>query len=157
VLCGDSPNPRDPGVYHALEEASASRAGDAGRFWTWAAEPCATWPGRAADQYNGPWNNPTEHTLLVVGTIYDPSTPYTDAQAMAKELANARLLTNNGYGHTALINSSSCINAYESRYLIDGTLPPPGTTCQQDTPPFASPMPHGGVATGGGAMAGVLS
>jgi pimeloyl-ACP methyl ester carboxylesterase len=157
VLCGDSPNPRDPGVYHALEEASATRAGDAGRFWTWAAEPCATWPARAANPYNGPWNTPTAHPVLVVGTTYDPSTPYAGAQAMAKELADARLLTNNGYGHTALINSSSCINDYESRYFIDGTLPPAGTTCRQDTPPFSAPKPHGGVATGGGAMAGIAS
>lgn len=157
VLCGDSPNPRDPAVYHTLEKASATRAGDAGRFWTWATEPCASWPAQAAHRYHGPWNNPTAHTVLVVGTTYDPATPYTGAQAMAKELANARLLTNNGYGHTALINSSSCINAYESRYFIDGTLPPPGTTCRQDTPPFSSPKPHGGVATGGGAMASVVS
>lgn len=42
VFCGDSPNPRDPQVYHRLEEASAARTGDAGRYWTWAAEPCAT-------------------------------------------------------------------------------------------------------------------
>ncbi|MEU9112424.1 alpha/beta hydrolase [Streptomyces sp. NPDC048483] len=157
VLCGDSPNPRDPAVYQALEEAGATRAGDAGRFWAWAAEPCATWPAQAANRYNGPWNNPTAHTVLVVGTLYDPATPYAGTQAMAKELATARLLTNNGYGHTALINSSSCINAYESRYFIDGSLPPPGTTCQPDTQPFSSPMPRGGVATGGGAMAGDVS
>jgi pimeloyl-ACP methyl ester carboxylesterase len=158
VLCGDSPNPRDPRVYHALEEASAARAGDAGRHWTWASEPCATWPAKAADRYTGPWNKTTAHPVLVVGTTFDPATPYRDAQAMAKELANARLLTNNGYGHTALINSSSCVNAYESRYFVDGTLPPPGTTCRQDTPPFSAPKPRGGVTTGGGAVAGpVLS
>ncbi|MGW7365085.1 alpha/beta hydrolase [Streptomyces sp. NPDC054841] len=157
VLCSDSPNPRDPGVYHALEEAAATRAGDVGRFWAWAAEGCATWPAVAADRYRGPWNKPTAHPVLVVGTTYDPSTPYANAQAMAKELANARLLTNDGYGHTALINPSSCVQAHESRYLIDGTLPPAGTTCRQDTPPFSTPRPSGGVATGGGAMAGIVS
>jgi pimeloyl-ACP methyl ester carboxylesterase len=157
VFCSDSPNPRDPGVYHALEEASALRAGDAGRFWTWAAEPCATWPAVAANRYRGPWNKPTAHPVLVVGTTYDPATPYSNAQAMAKELANARLLTHNGYGHTALLNPSSCVQEYESRYFIDGTLPPAGTTCRPDTPPFAAPKPSGGIATGGGAMAGIAS
>ncbi|PBC76185.1 pimeloyl-ACP methyl ester carboxylesterase [Streptomyces sp. TLI_235] len=157
VLCGDSPNPRDPAVYHELEEAAAARAGDAGRFWTWAAEPCSTWPAQAADRYSGPWNNPTANTVLVVGTVYDPSTPYTNAQAMAKELANARLLTNNGYGHTALFNPTSCIQAHESRYLVDGTLPPPGTVCEADTSPFSRSKPHGGVAAGGGGMAGTVS
>ncbi|WP_406208653.1 alpha/beta hydrolase [Streptomyces sp. NBC_01017] len=135
VECGDTPNPRNPYVYHQLEEASAARTGAAGRFWTWAAEPCATWPAVSAYRYSGPWNRPTA-PILVVGTYYDPSTPYSNAQDMAKELANARLLTNTGYGHTALLNPSRCINAHESRYLIDGVLPPPGTRCTQDAPPF---------------------
>ena len=41
---------------------------------------------------------------------------------MTRELASVRLLTNTGYGHTALLNPSSCIQAHESRYLIDGRL-----------------------------------
>lgn len=69
----------------------------------------------------------------MIGTRYDPSTPYSGAQAMARELADARLLTNDGYGHTALFNNaSSCISSYEARYLVDGTLPPPGATCRPD-------------------------
>ncbi|MFI8006226.1 alpha/beta hydrolase [Streptomyces sp. NPDC086010] len=153
VLCGDSPNPRDPGAFHALEEASAARAGDAGRFWTWAAEPCSTWPVRAPERYTGPWNKPTPNPVLVVGTVYDPSTPYAGAEAMARELADARLLTNTGFGHTALLNPSRCVQEHESRYLVDGVLPPSGTTCHQDTPPFSSPEPRGGIAAGGGATA----
>ncbi|MGW6411298.1 alpha/beta hydrolase [Streptomyces vinaceus] len=138
VWCADSPNPRDPAAYHALEEESARRAGDAGRYWTWAAEPCATWPARAAATYDGPWDKPTARPVLVIGTRYDPSTPYAGAEAMARELADARLLTNDGYGHTALFNhASSCISAYESRYLVDGTLPPPGTVCRPDRIPFS--------------------
>ncbi|MFE0515165.1 alpha/beta hydrolase [Streptomyces sp. NPDC058964] len=153
VLCSDSPNPRDPGVYHALEEASALHAGDTGRFWTWAAEPCATWPAVAANRYRGPWNKQTAHPVLVVGTTHDPATPYADAQAMTRELADARLLTDHGYGHTALLNPSSCVNDYESRYFIDGALPPIGTTCLPDAPPFSAPEPTGGIATGGGGTA----
>lgn len=102
-------------------------------------------------------DKPTAHPVLVVGTTHDPATPYSNAQAMVKELANARLLTNDGYGHTALINPSSCVEAHESRYLVDGTLPPVGATCRQDTPPFSAPKPIGGVATGGGGTAGTAS
>ncbi|MFD6279916.1 alpha/beta hydrolase [Streptomyces sp. NPDC060209] len=156
VLCGDSPNPRDPGVYHALEEASAARAGDAGRFWTWAAAGCATWPA-SPGRYTGPWNKQTANPVLVVGTAYDPSTAYPNSRAMAEELADARLLTNEGYGHTALLNPSTCVQDHESRYFVDGTLPPAGTTCRQDTPPFSAPKPSGPVATGGGAMAATVS
>ncbi|WP_420081987.1 alpha/beta hydrolase [Streptomyces sp. JL4002] len=133
VWCADSPNPRDPAAYHRLEEDSARRAGDPGRYWTWATAPCAAWPAVAADGYDGPWNRPTAHPVLVIGTRYDPSTPYSGSQAMVRELADARLLTNDGYGHTALFNNaSSCVSAYETRYLVDGTLPPPGATCRPD-------------------------
>ncbi|MFF3501688.1 alpha/beta hydrolase [Streptomyces sp. NPDC003247] len=154
VFCGDSPNPRDPGLFHTLEETGTK--GDAGRFWTWAAEPCATWPTTAAHPYTGPWDKPTAHPVLVVGTVYDPSTPYSNARAMAEELADARLLTNTGYGHTALLNPSSCINAHVSRYLVDGALPPPGTTCAQDKAPFSAPKPRGGIDAGGGGTAGTV-
>ncbi|MFI6766350.1 alpha/beta hydrolase [Streptomyces sp. NPDC050355] len=150
VVCGESPNPRAPGAYRALEEAAAVRAGDAGRYWTWATAGCTSWPAGAAERYRGPWNRPTPHPVLVVGTRYDPATPYADAQALAGELADARLLTHDGYGHTELINPSACVKDHESRYLIDGTLPPAGTTCRQDRPPFAAPEPSGGGATGGG-------
>ncbi|MFC9127494.1 alpha/beta hydrolase [Streptomyces sp. NPDC057099] len=46
--------------------------------------------------------SPDAYPILVVGTRYDPSTPLTAAQAMASELADARLLTNDGYGHPSL-------------------------------------------------------
>ncbi|MGW6736134.1 alpha/beta hydrolase [Streptomyces sp. NPDC055013] len=157
VLCGDSPNPRDPGVYESLERVAAARAGDAGRHWTWATVGCTYWP-LSPDRYRGPWNTPTAHPLLVIGNAYDPSTPDSAARAMARELADARLLNLTGVGHTALLNPSSCIQAHESRYLIDGILPPAGTTCrQQDTPAFGTPRPSGGIATGGGGMAGTAS
>ncbi|MEV0873932.1 MULTISPECIES: alpha/beta hydrolase [Streptomyces] len=156
VLCGDSPDPRDPGVYPLLEEASAARAGDAGRFWTWATAGCTGWPA-SPDRYTGPWDERTANPVLVVGTTYDPSTAYPNSRAMAEELADARLLTNEGYGHTALLNPSTCVQDHESRYFVDGVLPPAGTTCRQDTPPFTAPKPSGGVAAGGGALAVGLS
>jgi pimeloyl-ACP methyl ester carboxylesterase len=156
VACGESPNPRDPGVFHALEEAGAARSGDAARYWTWAVEACSTWPAVAANRYTGPWNKPTAHPALVVGTIYDPSTPYTGAEAMSEALADVRLLTNHGYGHTALLNPSRCVNDHVSRYLAEGVLPSPGTSCEPDAPPFSTTDPLGGIATGGGGTAGAV-
>ena len=55
---------------------------------------------------------------------------------MVRELANARLLTLEGSGHTALVNPGACIDRHVVRYLIKGTLPPVGATCPQDPPPF---------------------
>jgi pimeloyl-ACP methyl ester carboxylesterase len=141
VVCSESVNPRNPNRYHPMEEWSYARAGDVGRWWTWDYEPCATWPARATNRYSGPWNRPTANPILVVGNTYDPATPYEGAQALVRELADAHLLTLDGYGHTALRNPSTCIHEHESRYLIDGTLPPKGTVCQQDQPPFAMYSP----------------
>jgi hypothetical protein len=57
---------------------------------------------------------------------------------MANKLSRARLLTVDGYGHTAFLNPSSCTDQYMSEYFVDGTLPPEGTVCRQDVQPFAA-------------------
>jgi pimeloyl-ACP methyl ester carboxylesterase len=137
VLCAESPNPRHPGVYPALAALAYARAGDVGPAWIWRVdEPCARWPATAAERYAGPWDRPTANPVLVINTTYDPQTPYEGAVAMAQELASARLLTVEGYGHTVFLNPSTCANDYVSRYFVDGTLPPPGTVCHQDQAPF---------------------
>jgi hypothetical protein len=136
VRCADSPNPRNLANYPALAAFAEARSGPMGPASVWTFEPCATWPATDAAGYFGPWNRPTAHPILVVGNSYDPATPYQDAVAMASDLARARLLTVQGYGHSALLNPSSCVNAYESRYFVDGTLPPAGAVCQQNRRPF---------------------
>lgn len=141
VVCSESPNPRPPGRYKTLEALSYARAGDVGRWWAWDYEPCATWPATAAHRYSGPWNRPTDRPVLLVNPTFDPATPHSAAEAMSRALANARLLTLRGYGHTALLNPSACVNRHVVRYLITGTLPSVGATCAQDMPPFAAAQP----------------
>ncbi|MFE3657953.1 alpha/beta hydrolase [Streptomyces sp. NPDC059165] len=156
IRCAESPNPRDPRLYPALEEFGYARSGDVGRVAAWATEACATWPVTAADPYTGPWDRPTARPVLVVNNTYDPATPYQGAVALARELGDARLLTVDGYGHAALTNPRSCADAYESRYLVDGVLPKAGTVCRPDEAPFTHPRPRGGLDTGGGGKAGHL-
>jgi hypothetical protein len=61
---------------------------------------------------------------------------------MTRYLARARLLTVDGYGHTVFLNPSPCAQNHEGSYFVDGTLPPPGTVCQQEKQPFStSPAP----------------
>jgi hypothetical protein len=76
--------------------------------------------------------------MLVIGNTNDPSTPLANAVAMTHELALARLLTVNGYGHTAFLNLSTCANNAEVAYLTQGTLPAAGTVCEQDRRPFSA-------------------
>jgi len=139
VLCGESPNPREPQAYPRLAALARARAGAVGPAWIWANdEPCATWPATAVNRYVGPWNRPTANPVLVIGNIFDPETPYGGAVAMADKLAHARLLTVAGYGHTSFLNPSTCANNYVSSYFVDGTLPPDRTICRQDTAPFTT-------------------
>jgi pimeloyl-ACP methyl ester carboxylesterase len=86
-------------------------------------------------RYGGPFKIPNgASTPLVVATTYDPATPYRGAKALVKDLGNARLLTMVGDGHTAYGGNSACIDAAVDGYMLAGTLPDAGTTCQQEVP-----------------------
>jgi hypothetical protein len=55
---------------------------------------------------------------------------------MSRDLARARLLTVDEYGHTETSNPDTCATDYENRYLLTGALPPPRTVCKQHAAPF---------------------
>jgi pimeloyl-ACP methyl ester carboxylesterase len=135
ILCSESPNPR-PSAFWALDVFANQRSGAAGPSKLWPTEPCASWPASAADRYPGPWDHRTANPLLVIGNTHDPNTPYRSALAMSRQLARARLLTLEGYGHTSGNDPSICIRRAVSAYLIDKDLPPEGTTCQPNKAPF---------------------
>ena len=68
--------------------------------------------------------------ILVVGTEFDPATPYVWSQALSEQLPAAVLLTWRGAdGHTAYRNGSDCIDEAIDAFLIDGVLPPEGAEC----------------------------
>jgi pimeloyl-ACP methyl ester carboxylesterase len=139
VACAETDNPRA----NQFRWGTVGRQRDAvapyfGRAWTWATGACAFWPAVAVDQYDGPWTAVTANPVLVVGSLFDPSTNYTSAVKLDGLLPNSALLTLDGYGHTA--RGSSCIDAALARYLVDLTTPAPGTVCRQDLGPF-DPIP----------------
>ena len=137
TVCADSPNQRAPAAYPAAARLAKERAGLVGPPLAWQTEPCAAWPLAAGqDRYAGPWNTPTANTILVLGNTGDPVTPYLNSVAMSRDLASARLLTIDGFGHTEFQNPSGCATGYEVGYLLAGTLPPAGLTCPQDAVPF---------------------
>ena len=135
IACGEVPSP-PASAFPALDAFAQQRSGVVGPFWAWDYEPCSTWPVRSAHRYTGPWNHRTTTPVLVIGNTFDPATPLRGAVAMSQKLGRARLLTMDGYGHTALLNASACVNRYEGRYFVSGVLPPKGTTCAQDAVPF---------------------
>jgi hypothetical protein len=140
INCGDSPNPA-PGAFQQAAARAYRRSGALGTLWTWATEPCATWPVTAADRYAGPWNHRTANPVMVVGNTVDPASPYHAAVALTRELGHARLLTVDGYGHGA---RSECTNRFTTRYLIKQILPPPNARCGSVQPFTADTTPGAG-------------
>ena len=132
IMCADSPNPRNLAAYAAAAEVDTFAL-----TWAWNTLGCADWPATAAqDRYTGPWNRPTASTILLLANTGDPDTAYQDSVAMSRDLARARLLTVNGYGHTTGENPSTCAIDDAVDYTLTGALPAPGTVCQQNTNPF---------------------
>jgi len=72
----------------------------------------------------------TTNPIVVVGTRFDPATPYRGAElSMASILGNARLLTWEGNGHGA-VGRSACLTDLVVAYLGDPVLPTSGpSTC----------------------------
>ena len=93
---------------------------------------------RGQDTYTGPWNAPTS-PILVIGNTTDPFLPLQAEIAMTRQLGNARLLVVHGDGHTAFLNPSTCASNSMTAYCRTGALPPKGTICGQDLPPFPAP------------------
>jgi pimeloyl-ACP methyl ester carboxylesterase len=139
VECTDSDNLRNPFVWPFWARLADREAPYFGSLWVYFALPCATWPARDRDRYIGPWDRRTANPVLLIGnSLGDPATPYEDAVSTAREMANARLLTLNSFGHAAFGQSQCVVTAVE-RYLIDRRLPPAGAVCQPDRGPFDPP------------------
>lgn len=91
------------------------------------------------------WPEPTENPqveidaegsapIVVIGTTRDPATPYENAEALADQLGDEEgvLLTRDGDGHTAYLSGNECIKQAVDTYLVDGTVPEDGLTCEDE-------------------------
>ena len=70
-------------------------------------------------------------TILVIGTVHDPATPYPWAVALSKQLSKGVLLTYTGDGHTAYFQGSSCIDDYVDQFFLTGEAKS-GVSCDPD-------------------------
>jgi len=135
VACADSDNPDTYTAWSTAAKQAETDFGYFGPLWTYASSICAAWPGLQTGRYTGPFTAQTANPVLVVGNYFDPATRYEGAQTVASLLPNSRLLSLNGWGHVSLF-LSQCVEQTVADYLLDGTLPPAGTVCQQDLTPF---------------------
>ncbi|KAF9693331.1 hypothetical protein EKO04_008759 [Ascochyta lentis] len=79
----------------------------------------------------------TSAPILLISMLLDPVTPLPAARKMHSLFPGSGLLIGNNSGHCAHFQKSECLSTYEKQYMLDGTLPPPDTTCEVDQPnPF---------------------
>lgn len=137
-VCSETQNPRAPRVYRRLAKEAERQARYVGAYWTYITLPCSRWPAQDRDSFAGPWSVRTRNPLLLLNPRFDPATPHHNALTMNRVLSGSRLLTVNGWGHTALATRSACKDDSVERYLIGGTLPDPGAVCPTGIVPFTS-------------------
>ncbi len=133
-MCVDGQHPLRPGDYVAQADAADEVAPHFGRFRSWLGVQCEFVRFRDGDAYRGSWEQQTQAPVLVIGTRYDPATPYAFTQPYADRFPDSRVLTVEGYGHTTL-GRSTCANAAIATYLIELEATD-GASCGQDVAPF---------------------
>ena len=131
ISCWDLPPAPGPvGFAAAARRWSRDAAVPAmARASSWGNAPCTGWFGHDPV---GPHvaRSGTTAPILIIGTRYDPATPYEWAVSLNRQLPTSRLLTYEGDGHTAFGGQSSCIDGAVTAYLVSGTLPALGTRCR---------------------------
>lgn len=134
VNCADDPErAKDPAAELAsLEKEFAKASPMFGPDQVGAAISCTGWPAytdyiRRIDKTGAP-------PILLIGTKGDPATPYQWAAQTARHLGKGVVLTYEGEGHGGY-TASQCVRDKADAFLLDGVLPPEGTSCARETPP----------------------
>lgn len=131
IACWDAP--AAPGIAGlraaAAEWSRGARVPDMARAMSWGNAPCAQWFGHSG-RVPAPASTTTTAPILVIGTTYDPATPYAWAKALSRQLPTSTLLTFRGDGHTAFGGNSRCIDEAVTGFLLTGTPPAAGTVCR---------------------------
>jgi pimeloyl-ACP methyl ester carboxylesterase len=119
INCLDRPDRGTIEETYALAEKWSEFAPVFGGYLAWSNIACSYWPVAATGVPN-PIVARGANPILVVGTRYDPATPYVWAQALAEQLESGILLTLNGNGHTAYRQGSKCIDEIVDTYFLTG-------------------------------------
>jgi pimeloyl-ACP methyl ester carboxylesterase len=136
IACVDESFPSARTAYEHLAARLAKTAPDF-VFEAWGGSACTYWPVKA-EQKPAEVHVTGGRPVLVIGSTGDPSTPYSWAQAVTRQLGNARLLTRDGPGHTAYFNST-CVQTWTDQFFGTLRLSPKGTVCNSNNPDVVEP------------------
>ena len=133
ISCVDRPLKAAPTTAAELADVAAFQAQLPPWGGSWATTYCLGMPKPAKGDRLGDVRVQGTAPILVIGTTGDPATPYAGAEALAGRVAGSDLLTFDSTEHTAYARGfSTCIDDAVDAYLVDGTLPAPGTHCAPD-------------------------
>lgn len=88
--------------------------------------PAARWPMRAPTTASLASSPP----VVLVNSIHDPATPYSNAKVILGLLPKATLVTWEGEDHTSFAQGHSCIDDDVVPYLVELKMPSPDATCR---------------------------
>ncbi len=130
ISCVDRPEPKPRPAARELADVAQFQSQLPPWGGSWAVSTCAGMPKPARGDKLGDVRVAGAPPIVVIGTTGDPATPYAGAPAMVARIAGSTLLTFDSTEHTAYgTQRSSCIDDLIDAYFVDGTPPPPGTTC----------------------------
>lgn len=129
VNCLDGPDRPDTQATAALAAEWATAAPVFGPMLAYGNLVCHFWPIEPAS-VPAPVSASGAPPILVVGTEFDPATPYEWSSALADQLSSGVLISWRGAdGHTAYRNGSDCVDSAVDAFFIDGIVPADGTDC----------------------------
>lgn len=130
AFCADRPvRVRDYTEYAGLVRVAAAAGPDI-RYGggLLAVQTCLGWSSPVRNPPHVPQVR-TRTPLLLLNALHDPRTGYNWATNVAQHLGrHGRLVTYEGWGH-GTYKRTDCTRAVVDRYLVDLTLPAPGTRC----------------------------
>lgn len=101
-----------------------------GESGAWGAMGCAGWPIKSSQPFPD-IDAAGADPIIVIGTTRDPATPIEWSKALAEQLGSGVLVTRDGDGHTAYDSGNDCIDDLVDAFLVEGTVPENGTTCEK--------------------------
>ncbi|GAA1827734.1 pimeloyl-ACP methyl ester carboxylesterase [Microlunatus capsulatus] len=139
--CVDTRTPHSVTTFARTADRQDRRFPDFGRYRAWTAfacQPLAEAGIRDRDAYTGPWRQTTKARVMVLGTRFDPATPYRNTRPYADLFRRASVTTLAGWGHTTL-GQSRCVDEKVTSYLLNPAAKRSDATCGTDLQPFAAP------------------
>jgi pimeloyl-ACP methyl ester carboxylesterase len=128
INCFDSPSNATEEEVKQLAKDWVKVASIFGDYLAWGNLACTIWPVKDPNPINK-FSAIGAAPIVVVGTKFDPATPYKWALGLSSQLTSSVLLTYEGDGHTAYMRGSKCIDDEIENYLVEGIVPRKNLVC----------------------------